>query len=759
MNKVVRIAAAAALVVCMALACGCTRDPNVRKQKYMESGQRYASQGKYGEAAIQFANAVKIDPTFAEAHYALAQAFIKLHDGNGAYAELLRFIDLQPDNMKAQIDLANVLFAAREYKQTVERADLVLKREPKNADALMVKGMALSRLGDQTGALAAMKQAVILTPEKANFFSNLGAVQVAIKDLAGAEQSFRKAVELDPKSTDAVLNLARFYELQHRTGEAEAQFQKAVQIAPESADNRHELAKFYFRQARMTDAEKIASQAKNDLPKDPQAYGMLGDFYRDSGQIDKATAEYAAVFAAHKDDLRARKNYIQLLILRNRADEAEELNQEILKKNSKDTEALTYKAQILLRRGQASDAIPIFESVLKTEPDNAVAHDYLGQALAAAGNSERAAAEWSKAIELRPALTDANRRLADLALSKNDAAGLRRAGEALIRNQPKSATGYVYVAMADILQRQSKAADTNFAKALEVEPNSPVVTTKLAFWRLKQSKFSEAEQLFERALAVDPNNTDGLSGLVSLYTIQKQPAKAVARVQAQLAKSPGNGPFHRLMARLLIGQQNLPGAQAELNKAIELRDPDPSSILMLAQVEAALGKIEEARRGYRRFSELAPTDPRGYFYQAVFEGMHSNFAQAEELYRKTLAIDPDNPAANNNLADLLLRRGGNTDLALSLAQTARQRAPGAPDIADTLAWAYYHKGVYGSARKLLEEAINRNPNNPTFHFHLGRCYASMNDKSKARVELQRALQLNPKFPDAEEARKTLAELN
>ena len=34
----------------------CSRDPNVRKQKYFESGNRYFEKGQYDEAAVQFLN-------------------------------------------------------------------------------------------------------------------------------------------------------------------------------------------------------------------------------------------------------------------------------------------------------------------------------------------------------------------------------------------------------------------------------------------------------------------------------------------------------------------------------------------------------------------------------------------------------------------------------------------------------------------------------------------------------------------------------
>src|SRR2546428_13437431 len=72
---------------------GCSRDPNVRRQKYFESGQRYFAKGKYREAAIQYSNAVQVDPRFTDAHYQLAQTYLKLQEWTRAYQELSRTIE------------------------------------------------------------------------------------------------------------------------------------------------------------------------------------------------------------------------------------------------------------------------------------------------------------------------------------------------------------------------------------------------------------------------------------------------------------------------------------------------------------------------------------------------------------------------------------------------------------------------------------------------------------------------------------------
>src|SRR6202012_5993347 len=80
-----KIPALRLLVLCLllsALFTGCSRDPEVRKQKYFESGERYFNKGKFREAAIQYANAVQVDPRFAQAHYQLGKNYISLHDWN-----------------------------------------------------------------------------------------------------------------------------------------------------------------------------------------------------------------------------------------------------------------------------------------------------------------------------------------------------------------------------------------------------------------------------------------------------------------------------------------------------------------------------------------------------------------------------------------------------------------------------------------------------------------------------------------------------
>ena len=102
-------------------------------------------------------------------------------------------------------------------------------------------------------------------------------------------------------------------------------------------------------------------------------------------------------------------------------------------------------------------------------------------------------------------------------------------------------------------------------------------------------------------------------------------------------------------------------------------------------------------------------------------------------------------------------------MALHYAQIARRSLPQMAGVADTLGWAFYQKGVYQSAIEMFQEAIklaarNKEADNPTYHYHLGLAYSKTEQPALARQHLERVLKIDPKYTDAEDVRKQLAQL-
>jgi tetratricopeptide (TPR) repeat protein len=143
----------------------------------------------------------------------------------------------------------------------------------------------------------------------------------------------------------------------------------------------------------------------------------------------------------------------------------------------------------------------------------------------------------------------------------------------------------------------------------------------------------------------------------------------------------------------------------------------------------------------------------GVIYDA--QGKHP---QANTQYEKVLSINPRFAPAANNLAWNYAEYGGNIDVALSLAQTAKEALPQAASVSDTLGWIYYKKRVYLKAISLLQDSAEQLPDNPVVHYHLGMAYYQQGKTDDAKATLQRALQLSQTFPGVQEAQEVLATL-
>ena len=81
-----------------------------------------------------------------------------------------------------------------------------------------------------------------------------------------------------------------------------------------------------------------------------------------------------------------------------------------------------------------------------------------------------------------------------------------------------------------------------------------------------------------------------------------------------------------------------------------------------------------------------------------------------------------------------------------------------PEVNDTLGFIYYKKNLPALAIPPLKMSVEKDPNNPMFHYHLGLAYAKAEDVAQARQSLMRALELKPDFAGAADAKTVLTTL-
>src|SRR5579864_2340561 len=221
MNRVITIRLLLFCCLLTAFTTSCSRDPNVRKQKYFDSGEKYFAQGKYREAVIQYSNAILIDSRFAQAHFQLSQTYLKLGDTNRAFQELNRTVELAPDNYRAHTDIANLWVTVRNpdgsasqdaLKQAKPHLDLLREKVPNNPETHEAWANYYAAQNDLISATQEAQQAITVDPSRSESYLLLAILQIRSNLPDKAEVSLKKATETDPKSINAQLALGGFYQ-------------------------------------------------------------------------------------------------------------------------------------------------------------------------------------------------------------------------------------------------------------------------------------------------------------------------------------------------------------------------------------------------------------------------------------------------------------------------------------------------------------------------------------------------------------------
>jgi tetratricopeptide (TPR) repeat protein len=312
-------------------------------------------------------------------------------------------------------------------------------------------------------------------------------------------------------------------------------------------------------------------------------------------------------------------------------------------------------------------------------------------------------------------------------------------------------------------QGQFAAAEADARKAIEVAPKSSVGYVEMGSLNFVEQNLPAAEIWYEQALGHDPNSLHALEGLAKVYLSQKRPDKAIARVNAQIARLPANSAFYDLLGTVEFTKGDLPAAETAFEKSAELNKNNVDAYVKLGQVETAMGKLDQALSTWSQAARENPEEAGFYSASGLVYARKHDLEKAKSSYEMALELKPDDPEISNNLAFTLLLTNGNLDRALELARSARRGMPDSPEVADTLGLALYQEGAYESAISMFQEAIklsakNKLAENPTYYYQLGLAYEKAAKPALARQHFEHVLKIDPNYTGAADIRKQLAQL-
>ena len=215
-------------------------NPNYAELRF-NLGNFLFRQFRPAEALEQCEAAVRLRPNYSEAHFTLAGVLVQLgrpEEALGHFAEVLR---LRPDYAEARQVYSETLAALGRTEEAREQYEAALRLRPANPALELGLGAALGRLGRVEEARDHFDAAVRLDPDSLAAHFNLGNALFALHRFAEAAEHYAAVVRLRPEFAEAHNNLGNTLTQLGRYDEAQAQYEETLRLKPDYAPARKNL--------------------------------------------------------------------------------------------------------------------------------------------------------------------------------------------------------------------------------------------------------------------------------------------------------------------------------------------------------------------------------------------------------------------------------------------------------------------------------------------------------------------------------------
>lgn len=734
----------------------CAKDPDVVKRSHLERGQAFASKGQYDQAIIEYRSALKYDPKYGEARLRLGEAYAATRVRDKAAAELVRAADLLPDSIEAQIKAGYALLVKGSFTDAEARADGVIKKQGVNADALLLKGYALAGLRRTSDAIEQIEEALSLNPLATTGRVNLGALLLREGNREAAETTFNRARELAPDSVEANLALAQFYWAYRRYPETEAVLLTMAKAHPADVGANRALAAFYLTTGRPLDAEPYVKSVAHTLRGGAL---VLADYYVATNRPQQARDLLRDAAGTNTPErIGALLRGAALDYVGGDRDAAHRMVDQVLAKQPRLVTAVVLKAQFLMTDGRLREALERAQAAVTIDPQFAAAFHVLGLIQRRLDDRPAAIAAFTEVLKLNPRAADAQTELAALELERGKVTSALAFSEEARRRAPQNREAHLVLVKSLVANGDGQRADVEASALIARFPDWAPGHAIRGVVELKKRNYTSATDAFQRALALDPASVDALQGLVSVKVATGRPAEGRALLNARMAQGPTSPEIVILLAELDIAERNYSAAERNFLRALEIDGEHLRAYSRLAQMYSSQRRLDDAQRKYEEITARQPNDLVAQTMVAVLLQLQGRPGEAITRYEHVLRLDRRAAVAANNLAWLYAERGEQLDLALQLAQTAKQELPTVTGVTDTLGWVSYKKNLLPQAIAAFEEITQLEPRNAEYQYHLGLAYAKAGEARKARRALEEALRVQPDSPVASDARRVLGTL-
>jgi tetratricopeptide (TPR) repeat protein len=698
----------AAVLLLAFTGAGCTA--KVKAGYHERRADRYFNAGQYERAIIEYENVLKNAPQNAQAWGRLGIIFFDEGRAAEAAQVLARAQQLDTNNLEVRLKLGDIYLSAGKLKEARDEASFVLDKNPRDPQApiLLAEAAATNQIAETRQRLQKLSPNGVTAPMEVA----LGILAIRQREVQTAEACFKNAVKLDPKFSDAYSALGNVYVAQKDLKEADQAFKTAADLAPPRSGKTLRYAQF-----------KIAAG-------DPDAgKHLLQDFVKatpDYLPAWLALAQLAAAETNYADGLTLLGNVLSRdpqnldgLLLKARLElqqgqAAQAVNdlERTAKLFPKVPPVLYQLALAHLANGETDLAINDLNQALTLEPRYADAILALAEIQIRTGNVAPAVASLQRLVQQQPQLVPARLLLALGYRAQGNWDGAAQIYRGLEKAYPKNPQLPLLLGTTLLQQKNIAGARAEFDQALKLAPDYLPALEQAVNLDVMEKQFAAAQQRVQQRIAQNPKSAALQLLLANVLIARGDTNQAESTLRKTIELQPDAQPAYLILAQLYATANQNQKALADLQAALAKNSKDAGALLLMGMTYNAEKDYPRARDAYERLLTVASNNVvalnnLAYLYSANLGQLDKGY----QLARRARDLAPADPSVADTLGWILFQQGQYSS-ALSLLRESAARLSDVPDVQFHVGMTDYMMGDEANARTALQRALQLNGNFP-----------------------------------------------
>jgi tetratricopeptide (TPR) repeat protein len=456
--------------------------------------------------------------------------------------------------------------------------------------------------------------------------------------------------------------------------------------------------------------------------------------------------------------------HAQELIQTGQLDQAKNVIDEQLLRDSSNVEAFNLLGIIFTNEKNYTEALDAFQQALKLKPNSTSTHNNLANLYVAQQKPDLAQKEFDRVLQIAPANREANYNLGLLLMAEgsplpaiahfqrvhpqsvetqfNLVRAFFEAGKSVQALQLARQLSLAHksdfqlhftlgVVLASARQYQSAERELELANALK--PDTFEILHSLGQASLRARDYAKADLTLNRALALKPESADTLYLLAQSYSDQSRPLDALELLVRARKLAPENTDVIFLMARVSMTQDYYEDAIPLLESGLKIAPQRSDLHAALGESYFMSGKAEKAIEEFKTLIALDPS-ARSYSFMGLSYRHLGRFDEALKYFNEGLKLDPQNASCLFNVG-FIQERQGNYAQADTLFQQALRSNPDFSEALLELANLRTRDKKYAEAADLLRRYVKVSRDAATGYYKLAMVERNLHQNAAAQRDL------------------------